>query len=396
MRGKWTHAAIIGCLVLFLAGVLAAGPATAAQPVVKEWKIPSLIFLTGPFAGFGKQVKWATDEAVAEINAAGGVAGRPIVLEWHDTGIDPAKAAAEMSNVVRGSLVIFGPVGSPPTKGAMPIVAREKAFAMPVSSGAEVASEFFPYAVDFLPPATAHTPYTVPGWLKANPRIKTVVQFLFPMDPTFLIDCDLEKKTLESAGVKVLPRVELSETGVDMSSVVVKAMTGKPDGFLFITLPMDSAKIILELEKRGVKDKSGILLSPLEDDPSLYEVGKGHLDGAYLRHFLNMESKAPKWQALYAKYRKAFPEFKAPTLGVPYNYDMVYMFKAAVEKTGITGDPEKLTEERETLRQYCRNVKGFPGVQETFDMVDGLATSKAFLFTIQNNEKKLLQTYVPK
>ncbi|MGA2110290.1 MAG: ABC transporter substrate-binding protein, partial [Syntrophorhabdales bacterium] len=86
MRGKWTHAAIIGCLVLFLAGVLAAGPATAAQPVVKEWKIPSLIFLTGPFAGFGKQVKWATDEAVAEINAAGGVAGRPIVLEWHDTG----------------------------------------------------------------------------------------------------------------------------------------------------------------------------------------------------------------------------------------------------------------------------------------------------------------------
>jgi ABC-type branched-subunit amino acid transport system substrate-binding protein len=159
---------------------------------------------------------------------------------------------------------------------------------------------------------------------------------------------------------------------------------------------MDSAKIILELEKRGVKDKSGILLSPLEDDPSLYEVGKGHLDGAYLRHFLNMESKAPKWQALYAKYRKAFPEFKAPTLGVPYNYDMVYMFKAAVEKTGITGDPAKLTEERETLRQYCRNVKGFPGVQETFDMVDGLATSKAFLFTIQSNEKKLLQTYAPK
>ena len=75
-------------------------PAAAEKPVVKEWRIPSLLFLTGPFAGVGEQIKWATDQAAAEINAAGGVAGKPLVIEWHDTGLDPAKGAAEMSKVV--------------------------------------------------------------------------------------------------------------------------------------------------------------------------------------------------------------------------------------------------------------------------------------------------------
>jgi branched-chain amino acid transport system substrate-binding protein len=369
--------------------------AIGATPVVKEWKVPSLLFLTGPWAGFGTQVKWATDEAVREINASGGIAGKPLVLEWHDTGVDPAKSAAEVSKVVKSSLAIFGPIGAPPTKGGMPIVVREKAFAMPVSSGAEVVREFFPYAVSFIIPCEEHLAPAVTAWIRRNPSIKTVAQFLFPIDPSFATDAVEEKKTFDKLGVKALPTIELSE-GVDLASVVVKAMAQKPDGFTIIALPVDAAKIIQELDKRGVKDKSKILIFPAADDPTLYELGKGYLDGAYVRHFLNMTTKAPKWQALYAKYRKAFPEFTAPSLGVPYDYDMVYMFKAAVEKTGATGDPKKLVEERDKIREYCRNVKGFPGVLLNFDMVDGMAKMPAFLFQITNNEKQLVETFQPK
>jgi ABC-type branched-subunit amino acid transport system substrate-binding protein len=96
---KSIHKILVIFIGLILTISLGAGSA-AAEPVVKEWKIPFLIFLTGPYAGFGKQIKWSVDEAVREINAAGGISGRPIVIEYHDTGIDPAKAAAEMSKVV--------------------------------------------------------------------------------------------------------------------------------------------------------------------------------------------------------------------------------------------------------------------------------------------------------
>lgn len=393
MRKKTMQRILIGFFGLFLSVSFVITPATYAEPVVKEWKIPSLIFLTGPYAGFGKQIKWATDEAAAEINAAGGIAGRPLVIEWYDTGIDPAKAAAEMSKVVK-SLLIFGPVGAPNCKGALPLVVREKGFAMPVDSGADVVSEFFPYAIHNSDKFEMVTPPPTQGWAKRNPRMKTVIQFVFPFDPTFTDVAKYQAKTLEAQGIKVLPDVEISEN-VDLASSVIKAMSEKPDGFTMLTLPMDAVKIIKEIDKRGVKDKSSIMVFPVVDDPSFYELGKGYIDGAYVWHFLNMLSQSPRWQTLYSKYKKAFPEFKDPTLGVPCHYDMVYMFKAAVEKLAITGDPAKLVEERNKIREYCRNVKGFPGVQYTFDMVDGLGKTPTFLFRIEGNEKKLVETYPP-
>ena len=64
------------------------------------------------------------------------------------------------------------------------------------------------------------------------------------------------------------------------------------------------------------------------------------------------------------------------------------MIKEAIENTEITGDPAKLAEERIKIRDYCRNVKGFKGIQLTLDMTDGVPTGKGtFLFEIENGEK---------
>jgi ABC-type branched-subunit amino acid transport system substrate-binding protein len=389
---KWK---ILICFVsLLLSIILVAGPVTSAEPVVKEWKIPFLIFLTGPFSGFGKQIKWGVDEAAKEINEAGGIAGRPLVIEYHDTGMDPAKAAAEMSKVVEDSLLIFGPVGAPNAKGALPLVVREKAFAMAVTVGTDVNLEFHPYTVHFSDKRNKIAPPSLKGWLKRNPNMKKVVQFLFAIDPTFHYISVVQAEVMKAQGIEVLPTVELGE-GVDLSSVVVKAMAKNPDGFSIVTLPIDAAKILKELDKRGIKDKSTVLIPNMTDDPALYEVGKGFLEGLYISQLVNSLSDSPEWQALYGKYMKAFPEFKDPTFGMPANYDMVYMAKAAIEETGVTGDPAKLAEERDKLREYCRNIKGFPGVQYTFDMVDGIAKTPTFLFQVKNNKKKLVETFPP-
>jgi ABC-type branched-subunit amino acid transport system substrate-binding protein len=158
---------------------------------------------------------------------------------------------------------------------------------------------------------------------------------------------------------------------------------------------MDGAKIIKELDKRGVKDKSKVLTFPVVDDQSFFDLAKGYIDGLYIWHFQNVLSKSPRWQAFNAKWRKAFPDSQYATFGAVCHYDMVYMFKAAVEKLGITGDPAKLIEERNKIREYCRNVKGFPGLQYNFDMVDGLGKTPTFLFQIEGGERKLAESYPP-
>jgi branched-chain amino acid transport system substrate-binding protein len=64
------------------------------------------------------------------------------------------------------------------------------------------------------------------------------------------------------------------------------------------------------------------------------------------------------------------------------------MIKEAIENTGVTGNPKKLTEERIKIRDYCRYVKGFEGIQTIWDFEDGKpAGIAAYLFKIQDGKK---------
>ena len=269
---------------------------------------------------------------------------------------------------------------------------------MPVDSGADVVSAFFPYTLHLSDKFEKVTPPATRGWAEKNPGMKTVVQFVAPFDATFRDVAKYQRMTLEAAGVKVLPDIEISEN-VDLSAAVIKAMAEKPDGFTIVTLQTDAAKIVKELDRRGVKDKSRVFAFPVVDDQVFFNLVPGYTDGMYFWHFTNILSKSPRWQAFLAKWDKAYPipnnVVRSVGHGEVCHYDMVYMWKQAVEALGITGDPAKLVEERNKIREYCRNVKGFQGVQYTYDMVDGLGKTPTFLFQVVGNEKKLVETYPP-
>jgi branched-chain amino acid transport system substrate-binding protein len=69
-----------------LAALFAAAAITgvrAADPI----KIGVVTPLSGTYAGIGQQVRWGLDLAVKEVNAAGGIMGRPIELFAQD-GVD--------------------------------------------------------------------------------------------------------------------------------------------------------------------------------------------------------------------------------------------------------------------------------------------------------------------
>ena len=81
--------------------------------VVNEWRIPFLNCLTGPIAAIGEFLQWGANYAANEINAAGGIAGKPVRVIPVDTGNDPQKGSVEMARIVKDSLVAMGPVPEP-------------------------------------------------------------------------------------------------------------------------------------------------------------------------------------------------------------------------------------------------------------------------------------------
>src|SRR5215470_7319924 len=85
-------------------------PSVAAQDVVK---IPNIIELSGAGATVGNNWRNGSTMAVEEINAAGGILGKKIKLEFIDTASDPGKARAAIQRALdEKPVAIFGPIYS--------------------------------------------------------------------------------------------------------------------------------------------------------------------------------------------------------------------------------------------------------------------------------------------
>ncbi|MDA8252597.1 MAG: branched-chain amino acid ABC transporter substrate-binding protein [Rhodospirillales bacterium] len=76
------------------AAAFAAIAAFAAAPASAQIKIASAGPMTGEYATFGKQLKDGAEQAVADINAKGGVLGQKLVLEIGDDACDPKQAVS--------------------------------------------------------------------------------------------------------------------------------------------------------------------------------------------------------------------------------------------------------------------------------------------------------------
>jgi branched-chain amino acid transport system substrate-binding protein len=105
-----------------IAGTVAK-PAIAAKEPITIGYLPAL---TGPSSSTGVGMNRGIQLAVQEINAAGGINGRPIELIVRDTQSDPTKAvngAAELSHGAKVSFV-YGPVNSGESLAVVPLLAR--------------------------------------------------------------------------------------------------------------------------------------------------------------------------------------------------------------------------------------------------------------------------------
>src|SRR5471032_2367357 len=78
----------------------------AGEVLAQDIVIASAGPMTGSEATFGEQMRRGTEQAVADINAKGGVLGRKLVLEIGDDACDPKQAVA-VANQLASKKVVF-------------------------------------------------------------------------------------------------------------------------------------------------------------------------------------------------------------------------------------------------------------------------------------------------
>lgn len=88
------------------AGLLAASVGLAAAPAHAQIRIAMAGPVTGSNATFGAQLKEGAQQAVADLNAHGGVLGQKLTLEEGDDACDPKQAVSVANDLARRGVVL--------------------------------------------------------------------------------------------------------------------------------------------------------------------------------------------------------------------------------------------------------------------------------------------------
>jgi len=358
-------------------------------PGPEEWDLQLLTVLTGPVAPHGLNAQWSAEYAAEEINAAGGIRGAPVKITSYDTAMDPTKAVIAATEAIeKDPLYILGPL-DPVSTGAMIHLA--------VEAGIPLTGEMFPgvqeqYAPWMTLERTHIWPTAVAGigeWVKLHPEIETIVEFMIPglTDEPSLGTAP----ACEEFGLTLLETIEVPSGTLDMSAAATRALSLNPDGYVSQLHPGEHARLCKELYQRGMTEGWRICAGGQNNGVELYEVGEGFLEDTYIWDTGDITSDDPDWLAYVAAYEAdhagAFPVTWA-NWGF---YEMVYAFKAAVERLNITGDPAKLAEERLAIRDFLWNAEGLPSMfGGTYNYVEGAKVYDLLFYQIVDNEPELV------
>lgn len=118
-----------------LSSVLAATFANAQDIVLGQ-----SVALSGPAQELGREMQLGAKTYFDQVNAAGGIRGRKIVLKTLDDGYDPPRAQANTTQFVDDGdvLALFGYVGTPTSAASIPIATKAKVPFFGAFTGAEL------------------------------------------------------------------------------------------------------------------------------------------------------------------------------------------------------------------------------------------------------------------
>ncbi|MCU1346077.1 MAG: hypothetical protein JWL70_2343 [Acidimicrobiia bacterium] len=201
-------------------------------PSGKPWSIAVVLPLSGPTASFYISIKPSFDAMMKLINETkGGIAGRPITVEYLDNAGTPAQGVTVLQTYLdshKPDMVVAGPV-SAQTLPLLPVLSEKKIFSM-ASSASAVLNDPKKYPYHFaVTPTTDQIEDAVVGYAKKKGYKK--LAFLAPDNASGHGALDSIKKSAAAAGLAVDTAV-MDPTLVDATAQMTQLQAGKPDALV--------------------------------------------------------------------------------------------------------------------------------------------------------------------
>jgi urea ABC transporter urea binding protein len=314
-------------------GARSSNPLEAAGPTCEPIKIGVLHSLTGTMSISEISVKDATLLAVEEINAAGGVLGRPLEAVIADGASDLQTFAQKAKQLLQESqvAVVFGCWTSASRKAVLPAFEHGNGLLFyPVQyEGLEQCPNIF-YT------GAAPNQQIVPGvnYLLAQGKRKIFLlgsDYIFPRTANLIVKAQLAALGGELAGEVYLP---LGSREVDEAIAHILAV--KPDAILNTLNGDTNVAFFLRLREAGVKPEDLPVMSVSVAEEEIRAIGPSNIAGHWVvwNYFQTVDTAEN--QKFVKDYKARYGENRVTDDPIEAAYLGVYLWKKAVEKAGST------------------------------------------------------------
>ena len=251
MRTRWLSVVLIAALVV---GALAAS-APAAKLAGKSVKLGAIYSITGKGAEWGEHSKIATEIALEEINAAGGVGGLPLEISIQDTGTEVAPAISLARKLILEDkiLAILGPCFSSEFEALAPLLDRLKTIIVSQCSAKPGISALSTWAFRNTLTSDKQLAPAVEIW-KSRYNVKTAVVLYDSADAVSAAEGDkVLPVLLQKNGIEMKDKLTYQTKDIDFSAQVTKIKSLNPDGIALGACYQQAANIVREARKQGLK-----------------------------------------------------------------------------------------------------------------------------------------------
>ena len=342
LRRLFRSIALVAIAILTI--MMAHAPAKAQEPI----RIGFGMSLTGPLSANGKSALLAMKIWEGDINAKGGLLGRPVKLVYYDDQSNPSTVPGIYTKILDIDQVdlIVGGYATNMLAPAMPIAMRKKKVLIGIL-GVAVNSDFkYPGYFAMIPSGPDPKPAFTKGFIELamaqNPKPQTIA----------LVGADMEfsqntlegaRQTAKAAGLKIVYDKTYPPANTEFVSIVRAIQATNPDLVVIGSYPLDSVGMVRAVNEVGFKPKMiGGAMVGLQ--ATVFKTQLGPLLNGWVNYDFWLPLKTmefPGVMEFIKKYQVRAPGEGVDPLGfyiAPWGYGYLQVLGQAIEATKSLDD----------------------------------------------------------
>jgi branched-chain amino acid transport system substrate-binding protein len=328
-----------------LLSAMALSGAYAADPI----KIGVVTPLSGTYAGIGQQVRWGLELATREVNAAGGIMGRPVELTFEDEEANPSVAVQKAEKLFQVNKVDFltGTVNSGSTLAVGQLAERAgKLIATTVSFADSITTDKCSPNVFRVNARAGQQSAALAVWV-AKEKPKAKVFYLGPDYEMGRSTVAAFKSSAEKVGASSTGEVFAPLDSKDYSQYFGQLRASRPEVLYTSVAGNDTVRLFSQLQEFGLLNNMTVVgASGTVTAQNIQAIGKA-AEGFVTGVGYSAEIDTPENKTFVTAFKAA--NKIDPDLYGADSYGLIYAYKAALEKAKST--------ETDRVREALRDLK---------------------------------------